>query len=59
MNPTTRRYPRTLSEAFPNDPEYQRWFIPPEKHQITMSESFMIYIALIIWTGLAYYFVRN
>jgi len=25
-NPTTRRYPRTLKEAFPQDAEFAEWF---------------------------------
>lgn len=29
MTPTTRRYPRTLQEAFPRD--YADWWEPPER----------------------------
>jgi hypothetical protein len=57
--PTTRTYPRSLKEAFPHDQENLEWFIRPPKHEFTMLEVFMIYIGLIIWVGLAYYFVRN
>ena len=31
--PTTRRYPRTLAEAFPNDPENYVWFHKPTRER--------------------------
>ena len=31
LYPTTRRYPRTIEEAFPNTVERAEWFYPPDK----------------------------
>ena len=35
-NPTTRKYPRTVEEAFPNGPAHAEWFFPPEEKDMTI-----------------------
>ena len=56
--PTTRTFPRTMEEAFPNDPERSEWFYPPErKHGY---KNAVLFIAgVMMWVALAYYFARN
>lgn len=51
--PTTRCYPRTLNEAFPNDIENARWWYPPEQR---WQDKVFFAIAVIIWAGLAVYY---
>ena len=35
LNPTTRRYPRTLEEAFPGSPDMAEWFFrDPNPHPV-------------------------
>jgi hypothetical protein len=59
LNPTTRVFPRTLGQAFKDDPENIQWFFPPPKHRWGMLEAFMVYVGLVLWICLIYYFVRN
>ena len=56
LNPTTRCYPRTLEEAFPNTIERAEWFYPPEARRLTVVEWLLWSIALSMWIGLAYLF---
>ena len=56
LNPTTRRYPRTLEEAFPNTVERAEWFYPPERRMPSVIELLMWSIAVALWVGLAYMF---
>lgn len=56
LNPTTRRYPRTLEEAFPNTVERAEWFYPPEARRLTVVELLLWAIAVTMWVGLAYLF---
>jgi hypothetical protein len=35
-NPTVRKYPRTLEEAFPDGVENSQWFFPPEEKDMTL-----------------------
>lgn len=53
LNPTTRMYPRTLSEAFPQHAEYANWIeFPPErisKHDIVVSV-----LGIVMWIGFIY-----
>lgn len=51
--PTTRCYPRTLNEAFPNDIENARWWYPPEQR---WQDKVFFAIAIVIWAGLAVYY---
>ena len=52
--PTTRRYPRTLAEAFPHDPANFEWFHKPVKTRGAL-EYVMLAAAFWIWLGLAYW----
>ena len=54
-NPTTRRYPRTLSEAFPHDLDNAKWWHPPE--QRTRDKVFFG-IALALWAFIGFYYWR-
>jgi len=57
-NPTTRCYPRTMDEAFPNDIDRAQWWYPPEK-KWTVTEVLMLLAGLCIWAALAYYFSKD
>lgn len=57
--PTTRMYPRTLDEAFPNTRERAEWFHPPEKQKLTVAEMLMWSASVSMWIGLAYLFAKN
>ena len=59
LNPTTRCYPRTLVEAFPDTVERAQWLYPPEPRKRTPVELMMITVGLLGWIGLAYYFAKN
>ena len=54
LNDTTRCYPRTLHEAFPNHPENATWIEPPEWHHsyadkvVTVASA----IALVVFGGI-------
>ena len=52
--PTTRRYPRTTKEAFPDDIENAQWWYPPEKNNSPMNY-IMLAVAIWLWLGLGYY----
>ena len=56
--PTTRMYPRTIEEAFPNSIERAEWFYPPEK-VTTWKDVAVMTVAVVLWVVLAYYFARN
>lgn len=56
--PTTRVYPRTLAEAFPNSKERAEWFFPPERNH-TASNVIMFCVGVAVWVGLAYMFAKN
>lgn len=56
--PTTRCYPRTMDEAFPNDVDRAKWWYPPEKHW-TVGEILMLLAGLCLWAVLAYYFAKD
>lgn len=58
-NPTTRRYPRTIEDAFPNSVELANWWYPPEKRKLTVVELFMWTTGVLAWIGLAYFFSKN
>jgi hypothetical protein len=53
INDTTRRFPRTLKEAFPNDDS--SWFEEPEE-QIGIYDIIFSIISFCIFAGLCYHF---
>jgi hypothetical protein len=54
-NPTVRKYPRTLEEAFPNGPENSEWFFPPEEKAMTIWS--VIFYTIAAFAMVALYFV--
>ena len=54
--PTTRRYPRTTLEAFPDDAENAKWWYPPE--QRTRDKAFFA-ISVALWICIGVYFWRT
>ena len=57
--PTTRCYPRTLDEAFPDSIERTEWWYPPERQPLTVTEWLLWTSAVCMWIGLAYLFAQN
>ena len=55
LNPTTRCYPRTTREAFPDDIENSKWWYPPE--QRTRDKVFFA-VGVALWCLLGFYFWR-
>ena len=55
--PTTRCYPRTMLEAFPNSVDAAQWWHPPERH-IGILEIALWGVGVCFWIGLAYYFAN-
>lgn len=43
-NPTFKRFPRTLAEAFPEDADAAQWFYPPERRYWGLN-------SLVRWAG--------
>lgn len=58
LNPTTRCYPRTLGDAFPDDAENAEWFYPPER-EVNVVSMVVGGTGLCIWLALAYLFAYN
>ena len=50
--PTTRTYPRTIKEAFPNDIENAQWWYPPEQRPI---DKVFFAIGVMLWVALSVY----
>jgi hypothetical protein len=57
-NPTTRMYPRTLEEAFPNDSSRAEWFYPPEKN-LSAHNIIMGIVALCFWVFIGFILSTN
>jgi len=58
LNPTTRCYPRTLSDAFKDKAEIAQWFYPPEKNR-SLVNALTAGVGICMWVGIAYLFVKN
>lgn len=58
LNPTTRCYPRTMKDAFPDDVENAEWFYPPERDP-NVTSLLVGGTGLCIWLALAYLFAKN
>jgi hypothetical protein len=56
LNPTTRKYPRTLDEAFPNDAESAKWLHTEESKPSIWLEIASV-VAIIAWVLFLYYLV--
>lgn len=57
--PTTRCYPRSMDEAFPNSMERAEWFYPPEKKPFNVIELLTWTAGISLWIGLAYMLAQN
>jgi len=57
-NPSTRRYPRSIEEAFPDSIDRANWWYPPEPRKLTVVEMFLWTAGISMWIGLAYYFAN-
>jgi len=49
LNPTTRRFPRSLVDAYPT--HYPEWFEPPPKKQ---SDGIVFYSGVCLWVLVIY-----
>ena len=49
--PTTRRYPRTLAEAFPQDSMGSWCELPPPRRK---SNAVLFWSAVVLWVGVIY-----
>ncbi|MBU3721208.1 MAG: hypothetical protein FGM22_10770 [Burkholderiaceae bacterium] len=58
LNPTSRTYPRTMAEAFPDRIEQAEWFYPPPKNT-TLSNIIVGIAGVVMWIGLAYLLAMN
>jgi hypothetical protein len=56
--PTTRVYPRSIEEAFPNSIERAQWFYPPEK-TTGWKDVAVFVIGAVLWIGLAYFLSKD
>jgi hypothetical protein len=54
--PTTRCFPRTLNEAFPEDTKNGEWFYPPEQR---WQDKMFFTVNVCLWVVLAFYLVRD
>lgn len=54
--PTTRKFPRTTAEAFPNDIENAQWWYPPEQR---WQDKLLFTVAVFLWVVLAFYFAKD
>jgi len=51
--PTTRCYPRTLLDAFPDDAVNSEWFYPPET---TWQDRVVFWAGIFMWVAIGFYF---
>lgn len=57
INDTTRKFPRTLAEAFPKDETYSNWLEEPE-NKISLHDKAVIWVSVILWTVLVFIFMK-
>ena len=57
--PTTRTYPRSLAEAFPNTVDRAEWWYPPEKEPMPVVDRLLWSLGVSMWIGLAYFLAKN
>lgn len=50
--PTTRCYPRTTLEAFPDDSDTAQWFFPPEQR---VRDKVFMAVGVVLWVCIAVY----
>jgi hypothetical protein len=54
--PTTRRFPRTMNDAFPNDVENAKWWYPPEQR---WQDKLFMTLCVWLWIALATFLVKD
>ena len=54
--PTTRCYPRTMLEAFPDDAENAKWWFPPEQR---WQDKLFLALAVCLWLVIAVYLMST
>lgn len=57
LNPTTRRYPRRMEEAFHDPIANAQWFYPPERNT-ALNDIVMGAIGIVLWVCIAYLIVK-
>lgn len=50
--PTSRCFPRTMNEAFPNDVENAQWWYPPEQR---WQDKLLFAVGVIAWIAICVY----
>lgn len=53
--PTSRTFPRTIPEAFKDDPANAQWFYPPERKRGYLNAVVLI-LGLMMWAAIGFYF---
>ena len=56
LNDTIKKFPRTLGEAFPNDPSNAQW-LHAEKPEHSTWSTVLVVIGVIAWALFFYYLV--
>jgi hypothetical protein len=56
--PTTRVFPRSMADAFPNSVDRAEWFYPPERNT-SWTNVVMLLVGVILWVGLAYFLAKD
>jgi hypothetical protein len=54
--PTTRRFPRTMNEAFPDDAANAKWWYPPEQR---WQDKLFMTLCVWLWIALATFLVKD
>ncbi len=50
LNPTTRKYPRRMEDAFQNSAEQAQWFYPPERKR-NFASILLSVAGIAVWIG--------
>lgn len=58
FNPTTRCYPRTIGEAFPNKVETAEWWYPP-KRSTALRDIALGVIGIVLWVVTGYLLMKG
>ena len=54
LNPTTRRFPRTMEEAFKDPQQISQWWYPPER-EMCWRDAVVFGVGFFAWLVLAVY----
>ena len=56
LNDTTRKYPRTLNEAFPDDPNYAEW-LDADEPKTSLWVTVASVVGILAWAMFLYYLI--